>query len=64
MTLELAPASTSTTLVSSEEAQQPVPAKAGGRSPPKSGHLLNTVACPPWLGVCWDSPGMTIPQLN
>lgn len=44
MTPERALASTSLTLVSSEEAQQSVPAKAGGRSSPKTGHLLDTAA--------------------
>lgn len=48
MTPEWALASTSVTLMISVEAQKPVPAKAGGRSSPKAGHLLGTAAPPPW----------------
>ena len=39
--------STGVTLVGSEEARQPVPAKAGRRSSLKTGHLLDTTALPP-----------------
>lgn len=45
------------TLGSSEGAQQPVLAKAPGRSSPKAGHLLGTVAPPPWPAATWGMLG-------
>lgn len=47
MTPEWALASGGMTLVNSEEAQQPFSAKGAGRSWPKAGELLDTVAPPP-----------------
>lgn len=47
------------TSVRSEEAQQPVPAKASGRSSPKAGHLLDIVAPPPWPNASWGMLGQS-----
>lgn len=56
MTPEWALVCITVTLMSSEEAQQPAPAKVGGRSSPEAGHL-GTVAPPPWPAATWGMLG-------